>query len=153
MCSHLSKSMEPRNWYYSFSGSFFLSLSLLMLEWEKVITWERKGVSTSVKGGSCVSAVFVNRPVYSCCTSAHLRAALSLRLLCLPSRNYTKTHTSEHNESTTQCDTLRMRTGKTIHTLHVPKLIAWKQCFITALAIITALLKMWGWKTGEQHNA
>lgn len=53
MCSHLPKSIEPRNWYYSFSGSFFLStitlhlslcLSLLILEWEKVITWERKGL-------------------------------------------------------------------------------------------------------------
>ena len=90
MCSHLSKSMEPRNWYYSFNGLFSLSPSLSISlpvpvfahAWMRKSDYLRKkGVSMLVKGGSCVSAVSVKRPVYNCRPPAHLLSALSRPLL------------------------------------------------------------------------
>lgn len=153
MCSHLSKSIEPRNWYYSFSGSFFhsaltlhlspsLTLSVFAHPWMRKSDYLRKkGVSTLVKGGSLVSDVSVKRLPLQLRTSPDCLTPPPLE------HNYVHTHTRTH--LSTISERHKVLTAKTIHTLHVPKLIVWKQCFIAALAIIAALLKISGLKGGR----
>lgn len=161
MCSHLSKSVEPKNWYYSFGGSFFLStltlhislalplaLSVFAHPWMRKSDYLRKnGVCTLVKDGSLVSAVSVKRLLLHLRTSPYcLTPTLDLNVT-------THAHTSLHNKPAICWGALQVLTAKTIHALHLPKLIAWKQCFIAAHTTITTLLKISGWKAGEQHNA
>ena len=120
MCSHLSKSMEPRNWYYSFNGSFSpspslsisLSVSVFAHAWMRKSDYLRKkGVSTLVKGGSCVSAVSVKRLPLHLCTSPDclISPPLLFRLEC-NAHTHHSTMSQRHNEVHCKCSQERQST-------------------------------------------
>lgn len=144
MCSHLFKSIEPRNCYYSFNGTFSLSISLALsfsvclcsrLNEKKWLPERERGWYVRERWRLCVCCL---------CTSRHCLFPLKRAVtMCADTHMHHSTMTRRYNE--VQC--------KAIRTLHVQELIAWKQCFITALTAITTLLRILGRReTGEQHN-